>query len=104
MCSHCTHCLALSCPQRSFSTVHLSSPYLTHTSLVHHQYPAHTSSNHNLLGLTGPDLQSMDVMTAKELKLLENVLEVEVPKLRRMVGPSMGTMSDPSEKTKFISG
>jgi hypothetical protein len=64
----------------------------------------YSSSHHNLLGLTGPDLQSMDVMTSKELKLLENVLEVEVPKLRRMVGPSMGTMSDPSEKTKFISG
>lgn len=53
-------------------------------------------------GLTGPDLQSMDVITAKELKLLENVLEVEVPKLRRMVGPSMGSMSDST--TKFISG
>jgi hypothetical protein len=46
----------------------------------------------------------MDVMTSRELKLLENVLEVEVPKLRRMVGPSMGTMSDPAEKTKFIAG
>ena len=32
----------------------------------------------------------MDSITSAELKQLENVLEIEVPKLRRMVGPSMG--------------
>jgi hypothetical protein len=89
-------------------------PYLTlPVSHLTNTIPTPCSSSHlissNLIysclsGLTGPDLQSMDVMTSKELKLLENVLEVEVPKLRRMVGPSMGTMSDPAEKTKFIAG
>lgn len=34
----------------------------------------------------------METITPKELKVLENVLDVEVPKLRRMVGPSMGAM------------
>jgi hypothetical protein len=45
-----------------------------------------------LLGLTASDLQAMEAITPKELKVLENVLDIEVPKLRRMVGPSMGAM------------
>ena len=49
-------------------------------------------------GLTATDLQSMGKVTAKDLKLLENVLEIEVPKLRRMVGPSMGAMKGTSVK------
>ena len=40
----------------------------------------------------------MGTITPKDLKLLENVLEIEVPKLRRMVGPSMGAMKGPSIK------
>ena len=43
-------------------------------------------------GLSAADLQAMETITSKELKVLENVLDIEVPKLRRMVGPSMGAM------------
>ena len=32
----------------------------------------------------------MSMISGKELDKLENILELEVPRLRRMVGPSMG--------------
>ena len=51
-------------------------------------------------GITAADLQSMGTITTKDLKLLENVLETEVPKLRRMVGPSMGAMKGPAIKVR----
>lgn len=60
-------------------------------SLFLHSFNAHSSMN-CLLGLTASDLQAMEAITSKELKVLENVLDIEVPKLRRMVGPSMGAM------------
>ena len=43
-----------------------------------------------ILGLSAKDIAEMSAISTKELDTLENILEFEVPKLRRMVGPSMG--------------
>lgn len=43
-----------------------------------------------ILGLSSKDIEQMSAISIKELDTLENILEFEVPKLRRMVGPSMG--------------
>jgi len=43
---------------------------------------------HMQLGITANDLQSMDKISAGELEELDKVLDVEVPKLRRLAAPA----------------